>query len=638
MRSIDWLQLAVFVVALAIITKPMGLYLVQVLDGNGRTWLDPVLKPLERLSYRLMGVRAEREHDWKQYTLAMLVFSLVSCLFTYGILRLQHLLPLNPQGLGPVSPDLAFNTAVSFTTNTNWQSYGGESTMSYLSQMVALVIHNFGSAATGIALAAALVRGIARHSAKTIGNFWVDLVRTTYYLLLPISLLFAVFLVSQGIIQNFKPYTKAKLTEPFTIQVPKMDDKGQPVTTNVAVMVQAPKLDEKGQPVMTNGAAVMVEAPKLNDKGQPVMTNMPVMVDQKVEEQTIVQGPVASQIAIKMLGTNGGGYVNANAAHPFENPTPLSNFIQMLSIFAIGSGLTYYLGRMVKNQAHGWSVWSAMMLLFLAGVLLCWWSEARGNPIHHQLGVAMADGNMEGKEVRFGIFNSALFATVTTDASCGAVNSMHDSFTALGGFVPLFNIQLGEIIIGGVGAGLYGMLVFVVLAVFIAGLMVGRTPEYLGKKIQSYEVKMAMLALLVLAISILGFSAWASVTKWGLAGLNNSGPHGLSEMLYAYSSANGNNGSAFAGLTANTPSYNTTLGLAMLIGRFLMIIPIMALAGSLALKRISPPSAGTFPVAGGTFVVLLLGTILLVGALNFLPGLTLGPIVEHFLTAQGKLF
>ena len=599
MRSIDWLQLVVFVAAIAVITKPMGLYLLQVLDANGRTWLDPVLSPLERITYRLMGVKADREQDWKQYTLAMLVFSLVSCLFTYGILRLQHLLPLNPQGLGTVSPDLAFNTAVSFTSNTNWQSYAGEATMSYLSQMVALVIHNFGSAATGIALAAALVRGIARHSAKTLGNFWVDLVRTTYYLLLPLCVVFAVFLVSQGMIQNFKPYTKARLIEPMKISVEKKNDKGETI------------------------------------KG---LDGKPVMEEQTITEQVIVQGPMASQVAIKMLGTNGGGYTNGNAAHPFENPTPLSNFIQMLSIFAIGSGLTYYLGRMVKNQAHGWSVWSAMILLFLAGVLLCWWSEARGNPIHQQLGVATTDGNMEGKEVRFGIFNSALFATVTTDASCGAVNSMHDSFTALGGFVPLFNIQLGEIIFGGVGAGLYGMLVFVVLAVFIAGLMVGRTPEYLGKKIQAYEVKTAMLALLVLAISILGFSAWASVSKWGLAGLNNNGPHGLSEILYAFSSANGNNGSAFAGLTANTPWYNTTLGVAMLIGRFLMIIPIMALAGSLGLKKISPPSAGTFPVSGGTFVVLLLGTILLVGALNFLPGLTLGPIVEHFLTAQGRLF
>lgn len=638
MHSIDWLQLGLFVGALALITKPIGLYLVQVLDAKGRTWLDPIIKPFERLTYRLIGVSAEREQDWKEYTLAMLLFSLVSCLFTYAILRLQHLLPLNPQGFGPMSPDLAFNTATSFTTNTNWQSYTGESTLSYLSQMVGLVIHNFASAAVGIAIAAALVRGISRHSVRTLGNFWVDLVRTTYYLLIPSCIVFGTFLVSQGIIQNFKPYTKAKLTEPFTVQVAKTDEKGQPVTTNVVVRVQAPRLDEAGKPVLANGAPVMVDIPKLDEKGQPVMTNVPVMVDQKVEEQVIPQGPVASQVAIKMLGTNGGGYMNANAAHPFENPTPLSNFIQMLSIFAIGSGLTYYLGRMVKNQAHGWSVWAAMMALFLAGVLLCWHSEAAGNPIHQQLGVAMSSGNMEGKEVRFGIFNSALFATVTTDASCGAVNSMHDSFTALGGFVPLFNIQLGEIIVGGVGAGLYGMLVFVVLAVFIAGLMVGRTPEYLGKKIQSYEVKMAMLALLVLAVSILGFAAWASVSKWGLAGLNNNGPHGLSEMLYAFSSANGNNGSAFAGLSANTPWYNTTIGLAMLIGRFLMIVPIMAMAGSLAQKKIAPPSAGTFPVSGLTFVVLLLGTVLLVGALNFLPGLTLGPIVEHFQTGMGKLY
>jgi len=638
MRSIDWLQLGLFVAALALITKPMGLYLGQVLDAKGKTWFDPILKPLEKITYRLMGVNAEREQDWKQYTIAMLLFSAVSCLFTYAILRLQNYLPLNPQGFGALSPDLAFNTAVSFTTNTNWQSYAGESTMSYLSQMVALVIHNFGSAATGIALAAALVRGIARHSAATLGNFWVDLIRTTYYLLLPICVVFAVFLVSQGIIQNFNPYTKAKLVESYTIQVQKTDDKGQPVTTNMVVMVQAPKLDATGQPLLTNGVAVMMDVPQLDAKGQPVMTNVAVMVDQKVDEQVIVQGPVASQIAIKMLGTNGGGYANANAAHPFENPTPLSNFLQMLSIFAIGSGLTYYLGRMTKNQAHGWSIWTAMMILFLGGVLLCWWAESRGNPIHHQLGIIAADGNMEGKEVRFGIFNSALFATVTTDASCGAVNSMHDSFTPLGGFVPLFNIQLGEIIIGGVGAGLYGMLVFVVLAVFIAGLMVGRTPEYLGKKIQSFEVKMAMLSLLILCLTILGFAAWASVSQWGLAGLNNNGPHGLSEILYAYSSCVGNNGSAFAGLSANTPWYNTTLGIAMLFGRFLMIVPIMALAGALAAKKISPASGGTFPVSGGTFVILLLGTVLLVGALNFLPCLALGPIVEHFLMLQGKLF
>jgi K+-transporting ATPase ATPase A chain len=599
MQASGWIQFAVYLVALALITKPMGLYLVRVLDANGRTWLDPVFRPLERVTYRLMGVDPSKEHDWKQYTLAMLLFSLVGCLFTYAILRLQHLLPLNPQGLGPLSEHLAFNTAVSFTTNTNWQSYSGESTMSYFSQMVGLTFHNFVSAATGIAIAAALVRAIARHTAKTIGNFWVDLVRVTYYLLIPICLVFAVFLVSQGMIQNFKPYTKATLVEPMKISVEKKNDQGETIK------------DAEGKAVME---------------------------EQTVQEQNIVQGPMASQVAIKMLGTNGGGYVNANAAHPFENPTPLSNFIQMLSIFSIGSGLTYYLGRMVKNQKHGWTVWAAMTLLFVGGVLLSWHAEDAGNPIHQQLGIAAVDGNMEGKEVRFGIFNSALFATVTTDASCGAVNSMHDSFTALGGFVPLFNIQLGEVIFGGVGAGLYGMLVFVVLAVFIAGLMVGRTPEYLGKKIEAYDVKMAMLSLLILSCSILGFAAWASVSKWGLAGLNNNGPHGLSEILYAFSSATGNNGSAFAGLTANTAWYDTTLGVAMLFGRFLMIVPILALAGSLAGKRMSPPSAGTFPVSGGTFLILLIGTILLVGALNFLPALALGPIVEHFLNLQGKLF
>ncbi len=599
MQNFGWLQLVAYVIALAVITKPMGLYLIRVLDVNGKTWLDPVIKPLERLTYRLMGVDSKREHGWKQYTLAMLLFSLVSCLFTYAILRLQQLLPLNPQGFGPMPPHLAFNTAVSFTTNTNWQSYGGESTLSYFAQMVGLVLHNFASAAVGIGCAAALVRGIARESAQTLGNFWVDLVRVTYYLLLPICLVFAVFLVSQGMIQNFKPYTKAALTEPFRVSVEKKNDKGETV---------------------------------LGKDGKPVME------EQTVTEQVIAQGPVASQVAIKMLGTNGGGFFNANAAHPFENPTPLSNFLQILSIFAIGSGLTYYLGRMVRNQRHGWAVWSAMLALFLSGVLVAWWAESAGNPIHHHLGVAAADGNMEGKEVRFGILNSALFATITTDASCGAVNAMHDSFTALGGLVPLFNIQLGEIIFGGVGAGLYGMLVFVVLAVFIAGLMVGRTPEYLGKKIQSYEVKMAMLALLVLCLSILGFSAWASVSKWGTDALNNSGPHGLSEMLYAFSSGTGNNGSAFAGLNTNTAWLNTTMGFAMFIGRFLMLIPILAMAGSLVRKKIAPASAGTFPVSGGTFVILLLGTVLLIGALNFLPVLALGPIVEHFLTLQGKLF
>lgn len=595
MHTTDWLQLGLFIALLAAITKPLGIYLTKVLDPDGKTWLDPVLRPLEKLTYRLMGVNPSREHGWKGYTFAMLLFSAVGVLFTYAILRLQHLLPLNPQGLPALSPALAFNTAVSFSTNTNWQSYSGESTMSYFSQMVALTIHNFTSAAVGISIAAALVRGIARHSAATVGNFWVDMIRTTYYLLLPICLVFAVFLVSQGMIQNFKPYDTAKLVEAVTVPIGTPDAAGKPST-------------------------------------EP----------QTITEQTIAQGPMASQVAIKMLGTNGGGFTNANAAHPFENPTPLSNFMQMLAIFAIGSGLTWYLGKTTKNQAHGWSVWAVMMILFVAGVLTCWWAEAHGNPIHQSMGVVAGDGNMEGKEMRFGIFNSSLFATITTAASCGAVNSMHDSFTAIGGLVPLFMIELGEVVIGGVGAGLYGMLVFVVLAVFIAGLMVGRTPEYLGKKIQAFDVKMAMLALLVLTASILGFTAWAAVSPWGQAGLNNTGPHGFSEILYAYSSCTGNNGSAFAGLTATPPDgdphYNVTLGFAMLIGRFLMIIPIMALAGSLVKKKIAPPSAGTFPVAGSTFVILLLGTVLLIGALNFLPALALGPIVEHFLMLNGKLF
>src|SRR5215813_8324448 len=484
METSGWIQFAIYLIALALVTKPMGLYLMHVLDANGRTWLDPVLRPLERTTYRVMGVDPQREQNWKHYTLAMLLFSLVGCLFTYAVLRLQYFLPLNPQKFAGLSPDLSFNTATSFTTNTNWQSYSGESTMSYFSQMVGLTFHNFVSAATGIAIAAALVRGIARHSATTLGNFWVDLVRVTYYLLLPICLVFAVFLVSQGMIQNFKPYTKATLVEPMKIHVEKKNEQGETI---------------KGP----DGKAITEE--------------------QTVTDQNIVQGPMASQVAIKMLGTNGGGYVNANAAHPFENPTPLSNFIQMLSIFSIGSGLTYYLGRMVKNQKHGWTVWAAMMALFIVGVLLCWWAEANGNPILHSLGVA--GGNMEGKEVRFGIVASSLFAAVTTAASCGAVNAMHDSFTALGGMIPLFNIQLGEVVIGGVGAGIYGFLLFAILAVFVAGLMVGRTPEYVGKKIESREVKLAVLAIAVLPLIILGFSAISSVLPAGLAGPLNKGPH-----------------------------------------------------------------------------------------------------------------
>jgi K+-transporting ATPase ATPase A chain len=570
---VAWFQFALFIGALLLVTKPLGLHLVRVLDVGGRTFLDPLVKPLERLTYRLCGIDPAREQGWRGYALALLAFSFVGVLFTYALLRLQHLLPLNPQHLPAVEPDLAFNTAVSFTTNTNWQSYGGESTLSYFSQMVALTLHNFTSAAAGIAVAAALMRGIARHSARMLGNFWADLVRITYYLLAPLSLVFALFLVSQGMIQNFKPYDVATTLE---------------------------------------GGV-----------------------------QTIAQGPMASQVAIKMLGTNGGGFTNANAAHPFENPTPLTNFLQMLAIFAIPSALTYCLGRMVKNQRHGWAVWSAMAALFVGGVLVVWHAEAAGNPIHHELGVAALDGNLEGKEVRFGVFNSALFATITTAASCGAVNAMHDSFTPLGGLVPLFNMQTGEVIFGGVGAGLYGMLIFVVLAVFIAGLMVGRTPEYLGKKIEAYDVKLVMLALMVLAAAILGFTAWASVSTWGQAGPLNAGPHGFSEILYAFSSAVGNNGSAFAGLTANPADgdahYNVTLGLGMLIGRFLLIVTVLALAGSLASKKLIPDSAGTFRAEGPLFVVLLIGTVVLVGALTFLPALAIGPIVEHFLMQAGQL-
>jgi K+-transporting ATPase ATPase A chain len=600
MNLSGWLQLALFSIMLLILTKPMGLYLVQVLDSTGRTFLDPALKPVERLIYWVAGVDPAKEQDWKGYAMSVLTFSLVSMVFTYLILRLQYFLPLNPQGFNGVSGDLSFNTAASFTTNTNWQNYTGESTMSYLSQMVGLASHNFFSAAAGIAIAAALVRGIARDKAATLGNFWCDLTRTCLYLLLPLCLVFALFLVSQGIIQNFSPYQTAKVMEPYTTQIPKKDASGQEVK------------DAQGQTVME---------------------------EVKVETQTIPQGPVASQVAIKMLGTNGGGFFNANAAHPFENPTPLSNFIQMLCIFLIPAGLTYYLGRMVRHQKHGWSVWAAMFLLFFIGVLICWGAESFGNPRLTGLGVDQSAGNMEGKEVRFGIFNSALFATVTTDASCGAVNAMHDSFTPLGGLVPMFNIHLGEVIFGGVGAGLFGMLVFVVLAIFLAGLMVGRTPEYLGKKIESFDIQVAALAILVPIVCLLGFTAVAASTDWGVKALNNAGPHGFSEMLYAFTSCIGNNGSAFAGLSGNTPWYNLTLGLATLIGRFLLIVPVLALAGSLVAKKTVPESAGSFPVSGVTFTLLLIGTVLIVGALTFFPAISLGPIVEHFLMMNStKLF
>lgn len=571
MAVMGWLQLTLFILILIVVTKPLGLHLVRVLDVSGTTFLDPLMKPVERLLVRLLGIDPRREQDWKEYAISAVVFSAVGIMFTYAMLRLQDRLPLNPQGFGGVPADLAFNTAVSFSTNTNWQNYGGESTMSYWSQMVALTFQNFVSAATGIAVAAALVRGIARDKAKTIGNFWMDLTRICLYLLLPLSLLFAFILVSQGIVQNFSPYVTAKTLE---------------------------------------GGA-----------------------------QTIAQGPMASQVAIKMLGTNGGGFTNANAAHPYENPTPLTNLLQMLAIFAIPSSLTYTLGRMVGHQKHGWSIWSAMFVLFLAGVLISWWAESAGNPRLLALGLDPASGNMEGKEVRFGVFNSVLFATATTDASCGAVNAMHDSFTPLGGLVPLFNMLLGEVVFGGVGAGLYGMLIFVLLAIFLAGLMVGRTPEYLGKKIEAQEIKLAALAILLPALVLLGFTALAVTSDWGTAAAGNAGPHGFTEILYAYTSAANNNGSAFAGLAANTPWYNLTLALAMLAGRFLVILPVLALAGSLARKKTVPQSAGSFPVSGITFILLVIGTVLLVGALTYLPGLALGPILEEFLmTHSARLY
>lgn len=596
--SFGWLQLILYVGLLFILTKPMGIYLERVLDPTGKTFLDPVLRPLERLLYRLIGIDPTNEQNWKQYGFSLLAFTLVGLLFLYALLRLQYLLPLNPQALGPMSDHLAFNTAVSFVTNTNWQSYGGESTLSYFAQMVGLTFQNFVSAAAGIAVAAALVRGIARQTALTIGNFWVDLIRVTLYLLVPLSLVLALVLVSQGVVQNFRPSQTVPLLEPYSVQVPKNDAAGQEIR------------DAAGKPVME---------------------------EKTVQEQTIVQGPVASQEAIKQLGTNGGGYTNANSAHPYENPTPLSNFLEMLAILLIPSGLTYYLGRAVKNQRHGWSIWTAMVALLLIGFFVCWWAEGAGNPRLQAVGLDGMSGNMEGKEVRFGVFNSVLWAVATTAASNGSVNSMHDSYTPLGGLVPLLNIQLGEVIFGGVGSGLYGMLVFVVLTVFLAGLMIGRTPEYLGKKIDAYDVKMSVLYMMVPVLGILGFTAWACVSEWGLAGLNNSGPHGLTEMLYAFSSAFGNNGSAFAGLNANASWYDTTLGVAMLLGRFFMIVPVLALAGNFAKKKKVPPGPGSFPVSGVLFIALLAGVVVIVGALTFFPVLSLGPIVEHFLMTRASM-
>jgi len=600
MTANGWFQILLYLVLILLVTKPLGVFMARVFSRE-RTFLDPVLRPIERVVYRLTGVDEDHEMRWTEYAAAMLLFSVVSMLLLYLIERLQLHLPWNPQKLAGVLPEhLAWNTAASFTTNTNWQAYSGESTMSYFTQMAGLAYHNFISAATGIALAIAFIRGIARRQMQTIGNFWVDMVRSCLWVLLPVCIVGALVLVSQGVVQNLKPYDTVKLVEPM--QVPHLNADGKPA------------VDAQGKPVMDT-----------------------------VTTQTIAQGPVASQEIIKEYGTNGGGFFNANSSHPFENPTPLTNYIELFTIFAIGGGLTYTLGRMTGSQRHGWAVWAAMAILFVSGVTVAYWAEARGNPLYphavnQQATAAQAGGNMEGKEVRFGISDSALFATVTTDASCGAVNSWHDSFMPLGGMVPLVNIMLSEVIFGGVGAGMYGMLIYVVLAVFIAGLMVGRTPEYLGKKIEAYDVKMAMLVALVFPLVILLFSGIASVNNFGTSGISNPGPHGLSQMLYAYVSGAGNNGSAFGGLTANTPWYDTSIGFDMLLGRFFMIIPMLAIAGNLAQKKYVPPSLGTFPVTTPLFTVLLIGVIIIVGALTFFPALSLGPILEHLLMGAGKTF
>ena len=590
MTANGWFQIGLFVAVIFVITKPLGVFLTRVFERQ-RTFLDFALRPIEKFLYRLAGVDETREMRWTQYGTAMLVFSGVSMVLLYLMERVQQWLPFNPQHLANVAPDLAWNTAASFTTNTNWQAYTPETTMSYLTQMAGLAYHNFASAAVGIALAIALIRGVARRESITIGNFWVDLTRCFLWVLLPACLIISLVFVSQGVVQTLKPYAVAQVVEPQTVQSQSAD--GKPVT-------------------------------------------------KAISQQVIALGPVASQEAIKMFGTNGGGFFNANSAHPFENPTPFSNFLQIVLIFAIPSALTYVLGRMTKSPRHGWAVWSAMLFLFLAAVSTAYWAEARGNPllrgVDQQASLSQSGGNMEGKEVRFGIANSALFTTVTTDASCGAVNGMHDSLTPIGGLVPMVNILLGEVIFGGVGSGLYGMLVFVILAVFLAGLMVGRTPEYLGKKIEAYDVKMAALSILIFPLTVLLFSAIASVSSFGISSITNPGPHGLSQILYAYASTAGNNGSAFAGLNPNTLWYNTSTGTATLLGRFFAVIPILAIAGSLAKKKTVPESAGTFPVTTPLFTILLVSTVVIVGALTFFPVLSLAPVLEHLLMLAGKTF
>jgi K+-transporting ATPase ATPase A chain len=594
------IQILFYLVLLTLLTKPLGIYMARVYQGE-KTFLDFIFRPVERLFYVIGRIDPKQEMNWKQYGIAVLMFSLVSTLAVYAIQRLQFFMPLNSQGLAAPSEHLSFNTAVSFATNTNWQSYGGETTLSYLTQMLGLTVQNFVSAAVGMALAIVFIRGIGRFETDKLGNFWADLVRGTIYILLPLSFVLAIVLVSQGVIQNFKTYDTAQLTQKFVVQVDKKDDEGNVIK------------DENGESVKE---------------------------DQAIETQTIAQGPAASQIAIKQLGTNGGGFFNVNSAHPFENPTPLSNFLEMFSILWISAGLTYTLGRMVKSQSHGWAVYAAMMFLLVIGIFTAYGAEAHGNPLYPaSVNQTAVGGNFEGKEVRFGIANSVLWATATTDASNGSVNSMHDSYTPIGGLVPLVNIELGEVIFGGVGAGMYGVLVMIILTVFIAGLMVGRTPEYLRKKIEAYDVQMATLYVLIFPLLILGFTAISVLApEFGLTSLSNQGAHGLSEILYAFTSGTGNNGSAFAGLNANTLWYDTTIGLAMLAGRFLMIIPTLAIAGSLAQKKMVPPSLGTFPVNTMLFSLLLVGVILIVGALTFFPVLSLSPILEHFQMYAGQTF
>jgi K+-transporting ATPase ATPase A chain len=605
MTANGWLQIFFLLFVVLLITKPLGGFMARVF-ARERTWLDPVMRPVERILYRLTGVDENHEMDWKEYALALLLFSGVSMILLYALQRAQQWawLPWNPQKLAGVPPALAFNTAASFTTNTNWQNYSPETTMSYLTQMVGLAYHNWVSAAAGMALAIAFIRGIARREQKTIGNFWVDMVRGTLWILAPLCLVGALLLVSQGVVQNLKPYDTVQLVDPY--QTPQLGADGKPVT---------------------------------GPDGKPAMHT--------VSQQVIAQGPTASQEIIKELGTNGGGFFNANSAHPFENPTPFTNFLEMLCILAIPSAFTFTLGKMTGSPRHGWAVWAAMALLFLAGVSTAYWAEARGNPLvtaaaQHSLqrsaSAPQSVGNLEGKEVRFGVANSALFATVTTATSCGAVNSMHDSFTPLGGMIPLINLMLSEVIFGGVGAGMYGMLVFVILSVFIAGLMVGRTPEYLGKKIEAYDVKMAMLVILIFPLVILVFTAISVLYSFGTSAISNAGPHGFTQVLYAFTSSVANNGSAFNGFSGNTPWYNTSLGMAMLLGRFMMILPMLAIAGNLACKKQTPATLGTFPVTGPLFTVLLIGVVVIVGALTFFPALSLGPVLEHLLMMAGKTF